>query len=118
MRNVNPLYPNSDDSGINGAYQQAAFIDDTENAFGSNSKQAPAQNGMQYANSGSSDMYKKFNQQHRAIFKDYKRKLQQLRTLKKTGKITSAEYRDRKRQLVKKTDKANVGNFKQIITGE
>lgn len=118
MGNVNPLYPNSDGSGINGAYQQAAFMDDTENTFGGSLKQVPAQNGIQYANSGSSDMYKKFNHQHRAIFKDYKRELQQLRALKKTGKITSAEYRDRKRQLVKKTDKANVGNFKQIITGE
>lgn len=118
MKNINPLYPDSDGSGINGTYQQAAFMDDTENTFSNNSKQAPARNGAQYINSGSNDMYKKFDQQHRAIFKDYKRELQRLRALKRTGKITGDEYRDCKRQLVKKTDKANLDNFKQIITGK
>ncbi|MGI6612666.1 MAG: hypothetical protein ACOX0Z_03810 [Candidatus Nanosyncoccaceae bacterium] len=113
-RAINPLYPSDKKNKLVTSYQQAAFMNDTDATF--KKKHEPATKSVPVsATTNRREVCRAYDQRRREITNAYKTTLKELRNLKKAGKITSSEYRSRKRQLKRQTSAAYSENFKSYI---
>lgn len=115
---TNPLFPTSDGGGVKGGYEQAALIDDSSQTFGKDkSKQTRSKTDFEFI------LYKserrgEFSRNQHEIVRNYKRGLKKLKQQKRTGKISSDEYRKLKRILIEKTDIENRTAFRNFLLGK
>lgn len=114
---INPLYPSDKKNKLATSYQQAAFMDDTDATF--KKKYEPTVKSVPITiTTNRREARRAHDQRRREITDTYKIVLKELRSLKKNGKISSSEYRSRKRQLKRQTSVAYSENFKQYILNQ
>ena len=117
-RGTNPLFPTSDGKGVKGAYEQAALMDDSDNAFDKTKvKPTGIEADFEFA-ADTNKSYREFSDDHREIIQKYKQELKKLKHQKKTGEISSDKFRELKRALVRKTDAKNRAGFKRFLLGK
>ena len=146
-RGENPLYPKSNGEGLIGAYEEAAFIDDTEEKFGK--EKAPAQAAKKSSignkkmasddpvaavncsnstgNSQNTEFYPSLSARRQAYYRFSKEIDQQNKTLRekrkllkkalKSGQISRHTYRQQKRALAHQTDRADWRTYLKFLKG-
>lgn len=113
-RGTNPLYPASDGKGVKGTYEMAALMDDSDKIF---NKKTPKQADLDFIQD-TGESYREFSKDHREIMGDYRQKLKKLKRQKKTGEISTDEFHELKKDLIKKTDAKNRASFKAFLLGK
>ena len=147
-RGENPLYPESNGEGLIGAYEEAAFIDDTEEMFGK--KKAPAQAAKKisisnkklasddfvivtnFSNSADNSRntefypslsarrqaYRRFSKEIDQQNKTSREKRKLLKEALKSGQISRRAYHKQKRALTRRTDRANWQCYLKFMKGD
>jgi len=111
---VNPLFPSSEGKGLQGAYEQAAFMDDTDATF--DKKPATTVSDPELIiNTERKKSHRDFSNKKRELMKNYHKSLKILKQQKKGGEISGKQFRLKKKQLAKETNAKNWQNFKDFL---
>ena len=120
-RGLNPLYPKSDGKEIMGAYEEAAFMDDTAETFKKTRGKRQSSRIDREADLEAMESFRKAGRELSAEAKqtitEYRQRLKLLRKQKRAGEISRTQFHKLKRQLVKETDSKDWASWKKFWLG-